>query len=53
MRFNDGALARRSMSAPLEPVRRKELSMMDFIMLAIAFAFFAISVGYVFACERL
>jgi len=27
--------------------------MMDIIMLAIAFAFFALSIGYVYACDRL
>jgi len=35
-----------------EPVRQ-ELSMMDVIMLAIGLGFFALSVGYVVACERL
>jgi hypothetical protein len=32
---------------------RKEHPMMDVIMLAIGFAFFALSVGYVVACDRL
>jgi hypothetical protein len=32
---------------------RKEHPMMDVIMLAIAFVFFALSVGYVVACDRL
>jgi len=27
--------------------------MMDVIMVAIAFAFFAVSIAYVYACERL
>jgi len=27
--------------------------MMDVVMLAIALAFFALSIGYVYACERL
>jgi hypothetical protein len=34
-------------------VRRKELSMMDLVMLAIAAALFAVSVGYTIACDRL
>ena len=29
------------------------ISMMDVVMLAIAFAFFAVSIAYVYACERL
>jgi hypothetical protein len=32
---------------------RQELSMMDVIMLALGLGFFALSVGYVVACERL
>jgi hypothetical protein len=32
---------------------RKEHYMMDVIMLAIGLAFFALSVGYVMACDRL
>jgi hypothetical protein len=28
-------------------------SMMDFIMIAIGIVFFALSIGYVYACERL
>jgi len=27
--------------------------MMDVVMLAIGFAFFALSIGYVYACDRL
>ena len=37
----------------LQPVTAMELSMMDFIMLAIGLAFFAVSVGYCYACDRL
>lgn len=33
--------------------RRKEHPMLDVIVLAIAFAFFALSVGYTIACDRL
>jgi hypothetical protein len=33
--------------------RRKEHSMLDAIMLAIGLVFFALSVGYVVACDRL
>jgi hypothetical protein len=32
---------------------RKELSMMDLVVLAIGLGLFAVSVGYVLACERL
>jgi hypothetical protein len=31
----------------------RELSMMDVLMLALGLGFFALSVGYVVACERL
>jgi hypothetical protein len=31
----------------------RSTSMMDVVMLAIALAFFALSIGYVYACERL
>jgi hypothetical protein len=34
-------------------LRVKEHSMMDIIMLAIAFGLFAASVGYTIACDRL
>jgi hypothetical protein len=30
-----------------------ETPMMDIVMLALALGFFALSIGYVFACERL
>jgi hypothetical protein len=33
--------------------RRKEHSMMDVILLALAFGLFAVSVGYTIACDRL
>jgi hypothetical protein len=32
---------------------RKEHSMMDFLMLALAFGLFALAIGYTYACERL
>jgi hypothetical protein len=37
------------------PTRRhaRSTAMMDVVMLAIAFAFFAVSIGYVYACDRL
>jgi hypothetical protein len=31
----------------------KEHSMMDVLMLALAFGFFALAIGYTYACERL
>jgi hypothetical protein len=33
--------------------RNEENSMMDILMLALGFAFFALAVGYTYACERL
>jgi hypothetical protein len=32
---------------------RREHQMLDLIMLAIGLAFFALSIGYVYACDRL
>jgi hypothetical protein len=34
-------------------VHARRYSMMDVIMLAIAFAAFALSIGYVYACDQL
>jgi len=31
----------------------RSIPMMDVVMLAIAFVFFALSIGYVYACDRL
>jgi hypothetical protein len=31
----------------------RSIPMMDVVMLAIAFAFFAVSIAYVYACDRL
>jgi hypothetical protein len=31
----------------------KEHSMLDVLMLALAFGFFALAIGYTYACERL
>ena len=36
-----------------EILRRKEHPMLDVIMLAIALGFFALSIGYTIACDRL
>jgi hypothetical protein len=33
--------------------RNKEHSMMDILMLALVFGFFALAIGYTYACERL
>ena len=33
--------------------RRRELQMLDIIVLAIGLGFFALSVGYTIACDRL
>jgi len=35
------------------PELRLELPMMDIVMVALAVGFFAASIGYVYACERL
>jgi hypothetical protein len=43
----------REHAAALQSACRKEHSMMDVIMLAIGLGFFALSVGYVLACDRL
>jgi hypothetical protein len=32
---------------------RKELPMLDFILVALGLGFFAVSVGYAYACDRL
>jgi hypothetical protein len=34
-------------------VPQQEHSMLDIVMLALGLAFFALSVGYAYACERL
>jgi hypothetical protein len=44
--------ANRHQSAPCV-IFARSTSMMDIIMLAIAFVFFAASIAYVYACERL
>jgi hypothetical protein len=31
----------------------RSTAMMDVVMLALGFAFFAVSIGYVYACDRL
>jgi hypothetical protein len=31
----------------------RRISMMDVVMMALGLAFFALSIGYVFACDRL
>jgi hypothetical protein len=36
-----------------QPARQGASAMLDLIMLVIGVGFFALSVGYVFACERL
>jgi hypothetical protein len=40
------------MVAP-EAERNEEHSMMDILMLALGFGFFALAIGYTYACERL
>jgi hypothetical protein len=36
-----------------ERQRARSTAMMDIVMLAIAAAFFAVSIGYVYACDRM
>jgi hypothetical protein len=43
---------RASASTPQELSARR-ISMMDVIMIAIGLVFFALSIGYVYACDRL
>jgi hypothetical protein len=38
---------------PRDARDEREHSMLDIVMLVIAAAFFALSIGYVYACERL
>jgi hypothetical protein len=45
--------ARKRASTDLGTSCRKEHPMMDVIMLAIGLVFFALSVGYTYACDRL
>jgi hypothetical protein len=33
--------------------RTRSISMMDILMLALGFGFFALAIGYTYACERL
>jgi hypothetical protein len=40
-------------AAPTEPFIAGSIHMLDIIMLAIALVFFALSVGYAVACDRL
>jgi hypothetical protein len=46
-------LTRKSAFAAIGAQRRKEHPMLDIIMLAIGLGFFALSVGYTIACDRL
>jgi len=47
------ALCRKRRLLYSRAARRWELQMLDLIMLAIGLAFFALSVGYTIACDRL
>jgi len=40
-------------AARAEPSIARSIHMLDIVMLAIAFVFFALSVGYTVACDRL
>jgi hypothetical protein len=39
--------------ASRHPLLRKEFAMLDLLMLALGLGFFALTVGYAYACERL
>jgi hypothetical protein len=47
--LNTGRANSRLVAAP----RKWSIQMLDLLMLAIGLAFFALSAGYVYACERL
>jgi hypothetical protein len=51
-RSNAGAI-RRPFEGAARAALRKEHFMLDIIMLAIGLGFFALSVGYTIACDRL
>ena len=51
--FGIGTLARADICRTPPTERLKEHLMLDLIMLAIALGFFALSVGYTIACDRL
>jgi hypothetical protein len=40
-------------SVDAQSIAARSTSMMDIAMLAIGFVFFALSIGYVYACDRL
>jgi hypothetical protein len=47
------ALPNVAMVVHARPGATKEHSMMDVLMLALALGFFALAIGYTYACERL
>jgi hypothetical protein len=47
------AARREPSTAPTEPSSLGASPMLDVILLAVALGFFALSVGYIFACDRL
>jgi hypothetical protein len=50
---NHSANARDRAAAQLARSLRRRVPMLDILMLIIAFAFFALTVGYGYACDRL
>jgi hypothetical protein len=40
-------------ASTLQEFYARSTSMMDIVMIAIGFVFFALSIGYVYACDRL
>jgi hypothetical protein len=53
MGYGNGALANDESDADAGVSERKDREMLDLVMLAIAAAFFILSVAYAYACDRL
>jgi hypothetical protein len=51
--LSQGRASPRASTARTEPFIARSIHMLDVIMLALAFIFFALSVGYAVACDRL
>jgi hypothetical protein len=47
------ACRHRASASTLQELSARSTSMMDVVMIAIGLVFFALSIGYVYACDRL
>jgi hypothetical protein len=47
------ACRQQASASTLQEFYARSTSMMDIVMIAIGFVFFALSIGYVYACDRL